>query len=143
MRRFEDTFTRTDILDYNNTLRFFRINRMTNNLSDPDPANNNRRLRIGLSHMPLLIGGGSLVRNTLNQLDPHVIFSGHWHESRISVYPSARSLRYQEPNVVRHFDLNALKWEQHSYLEITVPTASYRMGKRQMGLGYAVFGTTT
>lgn len=140
VQRFEDSFTRTDIITYNNTIRFFRINQMTNNISDEDHANNNQYLRIGLSHMPLLVGRGSLVRTTLKQLDPHVIFSGHWHESRISLYPSARSLKHQQMNSERHYDLKALKRDQHSYLEITVPTASYRMGTRNMGLGYAVIG---
>lgn len=116
---------------------------MSNNLSDPDHENNKHRLRVGLSHIPLLAGGGNLIRSTINQLDPHVIFSGHWHESRITFYPSTRNFKYQETNAVRYFDLWDLKWNQHSFLEITVPTASYRMGKKRMGLGYAVFGKLT
>lgn len=145
VNRFQEAFTRNDILDYNNTLRFFRINSMSNNLSDPDHETNKHRLRIGLSHIPLLTGGGNLIRSTIKQVDPHVIFSGHWHESRISFYPSTRRnlLEYQDTNAVRYFDLWSLKWHQHTYLEITVPTASYRMGKRQMGLGYAMFGKIT
>ncbi|XP_023295173.2 metallophosphoesterase 1 isoform X2 [Lucilia cuprina] len=136
IRRFEEAFTQRDIFDYN-LLRFFKINRMMLDFTNPDRLNNKQKLRIGLSHAPILIGGGPLLRAILTELDPHIIFSGHWHESRIFIHPSTKVINFYEPNV-KHFNLKTLKEQQHSYLEIMVPTCSYRMGKTNIGMGYAV-----
>ncbi|XP_016985886.1 metallophosphoesterase 1 isoform X1 [Drosophila rhopaloa] len=136
-RRFENEFMSEDLFDYDNHLRFFKINRMLLDFTNPDRDNNADRLRIGVSHAPLLIGGGPLLRAIISDLDPHIIFSGHWHESRIFIYPSTKVINFYE-NAVRHFDLKALKEQEHSYLEIMVPTSSYRMGKSKIGMGYAV-----
>uniref|UniRef100_A0A1A9WR07 Calcineurin-like phosphoesterase domain-containing protein n=1 Tax=Glossina brevipalpis TaxID=37001 RepID=A0A1A9WR07_9MUSC len=137
VHRFEEAFTQKDIFDYdNNRLRFFKINRMLLDFTNPDRENNAEHLRIGLSHAPILIGGGPLLRAIIKELDPHIIFSGHWHESRIFTHPDTKVVNFYESGV-RHFDLKAIKEQQHSYLEIMVPTASYRMGKTKMGIGYA------
>ncbi|XP_053966569.1 metallophosphoesterase 1 homolog isoform X4 [Anastrepha ludens] len=137
VRRFEEAFQSEDLFDYENMLRFFKINRMMLDFTNPDREHNGQRLRIGISHAPILIGGGPLLRSVLSELDPHVIFSGHWHESRIFIHPSTHVVNFYE-STVRHFDLRSLKEKEHEYLEIMVPTASYRMGKMKMGLGYAV-----
>ncbi|XP_022228937.1 metallophosphoesterase 1 isoform X2 [Drosophila obscura] len=136
-RRFENEFMSEDLFDYDHRIRFFKINRMLLDFTNPDRDNNADRLRIGVSHAPLLIGGGPLLRAVISDLDPHIIFSGHWHESRIFIYPSTKVINFYE-NAVRHFDLKALKEQEHSYLEIMVPTSSYRMGKSKIGMGYAV-----
>jgi len=136
---FKNEFMSEDLFDYDNRLRFFKINRMLLDFTNPDRDNNADRLRIGVSHAPLLIGGGPLLRAIISDLDPHIIFSGHWHESRIFIYPSTKVINFYE-NAVRHFDLKALKEQEHSYLEIMVPTCSYRMGKSKIGMGYAVLG---
>ncbi|XP_026841383.1 metallophosphoesterase 1 isoform X2 [Drosophila persimilis] len=136
-RRFENEFMSEDLFDYDHRIRFFKINRMLLDFTNPDRDHNADRLRIGVSHAPLLIGGGPLLRAVISDLDPHIIFSGHWHESRIFIYPSTKVINFYE-NAVRHFDLKALKEQEHSYLEIMVPTSSYRMGKSKIGMGYAV-----
>ncbi|XP_017147898.1 metallophosphoesterase 1 homolog isoform X2 [Drosophila miranda] len=136
-RRFENEFMSEDLFDYDHHIRFFKINRMLLDFTNPDRDHNADRLRIGVSHAPLLIGGGPLLRAVISDLDPHIIFSGHWHESRIFIYPSTKVINFYE-NAVRHFDLKALKEQDHSYLEIMVPTSSYRMGKSKIGMGYAV-----
>ncbi|XP_036333192.1 metallophosphoesterase 1 homolog isoform X2 [Rhagoletis pomonella] len=137
VHRFEEAFQSEDLFDYENMLRFFKINRMMLDFTNPDREHNKQRLRVGISHAPILIGGGPLLRSVLSELDPHVIFSGHWHESRIFIHPSTHVVNFYE-STVRHFDLRGLKEREHQYLEIMVPTASYRMGKTKMGLGYAV-----
>ncbi|XP_030386945.1 metallophosphoesterase 1 isoform X2 [Scaptodrosophila lebanonensis] len=137
LRRFENEFMSEDLFDYDNHLRFFKINRMLLDFTNPDRDHNAERLRIGVSHAPLLIGGGPLLRAIISDLDPHIIFTGHWHESRIFIYPSTKVINFYE-NTVRHFDLKGLKEQDHSYLEIMVPTCSYRMGKSKIGMGYAV-----
>lgn len=139
IHRFEEAFTQRDIFDYESSLRFFKINRMMLDFTNPDKAHNHQKLRIGLSHAPLLIGGGPLLRSVINELDPHVIFSGHWHESRIFLYPSTKVINFYE-TAVKEFNLKELKEKQHNYLEIMVPTSSYRMGKVNIGMGYAVLG---
>jgi len=139
LRRFENEFAYEDIFDYENNLRFFKINRMILDFENPDKENNYKKLRVGLSHAPILIGGGPLLRSILNEIDPHIIFTGHWHESKIFIHPSTKVINFHE-NAIRHFDLLNLKEEEQSYLEIMVPTASYRMGKTKMGFGFAVIG---
>ncbi|XP_037951852.1 metallophosphoesterase 1 isoform X2 [Teleopsis dalmanni] len=136
IRRFEQYFTDGDLFDYNNSIRFFKINRMMLDYKNPDRENNANRLRIGLSHAPILIGGGPLLRAILVDLDPHVIFSAHWHESRIFIHPSTKVINFYKSST-KHFNLKTLK-EDHTYIEIMVPTASYRMGKTKIGIGYGV-----
>lgn len=111
---------------------------MLMDFSNPYKANNTAHLRIGLSHMPILISGGYLLRSIIKEIDPDVIFSGHWHESRIFLHPSTTVRNFYESEVI-HYNLTALK-DAHTYLEIMVPTASYRMGKFHMGIGYATIG---
>ncbi|XP_055382283.1 uncharacterized protein LOC129612615 isoform X2 [Condylostylus longicornis] len=137
IRRFEIEFMHEDLFDFDNRMRFFKINRMLMDFSNPDPMNNYDRIRIGVTHMPLLMSGGPLMRNVLNDLDPHVIFSAHWHESRIFLFPSSSSQELYT-NKVLEYDLIKLK-DDHEYLEIMIPTASYRMGKMKIGYGSAIF----
>ncbi|XP_011295941.2 metallophosphoesterase 1 homolog isoform X1 [Musca domestica] len=137
IHRFEEAFTQRDIFDYESNLRFFKINRMMLDFTNPDKTHNHQKLRIGLSHAPILIGGGPLLRSVINELDPHIIFSGHWHESRIFLYPSTKVINFYD-KAVKSFNLKDLKEKQHNYLEIMVPTSSYRMGKVNIGIGYAV-----
>ncbi|XP_075168171.1 metallophosphoesterase isoform X2 [Haematobia irritans] len=137
IHRFEEAFTQRDIFDYESNLRFFKINRMMLDFTNPDKEQNHKKLRIGLSHAPILIGGGPLLRSVISELDPHVIFSGHWHESRIFLYPSTKVINFYDSSI-KSFNLKELKEKKHNYLEIMVPTSSYRMGKVNIGMGYAV-----
>lgn len=132
IHRFEEAFSQHDIFDYETQLRFFKINRMMLDFTNPDKANNQHRLRIGLSHAPILIGGGPLLRSVLTELDPHIIFSGHWHESRIFIHPSTKVENFYETGI-KHFNLREFKEKKHSYIEIMVPTSSYRMGEYEWG----------
>lgn len=135
IRRFEIEFMKDDIFDLKDQIRFFKINRMTLDISNPDVEQNLKRIRIGLSHMPILQPGGTLQRNVISEIDPHVLFTAHWHDSRIFIYPSTHSILFQD-NDIKEFDLQAMK-EDHSYIEIMIPTSSYRMGKFLMGYGFA------
>lgn len=140
IRRFEAEFKcHQDVFDHQNFLRFFKINRMTFEYTNPEPSTNHQRLRIALSHAPILIGGGPLLRSILKDLDPHILFSAHWHESRIFIHPSTKAINFYD-NSIKEIDLKALKEQDHSYVEIMVPTASYRMGTFNIGIGLAVIG---
>lgn len=134
IRRFEIEFMKDDIFDLKDQIRFFKINRMTLDILDPDKPRNSKKTRIGLSHMPILQPGGPLQRSVISDIDPHVLFTAHWHDSRIFIYPSTHSILFQD-NIIKEFDLQGLK-ENHSYLEIMIPTCSYRMGKFLMGYGF-------
>ncbi|CAD7088986.1 unnamed protein product [Hermetia illucens] len=138
IRRFEIEFMNNDIFDYQDRIRFFKINRMLLDISNPQVETNKDRLRIAVSHMPILWAGGPVLRNVLKDIDPHVIFSAHWHDSRIYIYPSSSpgSSHFYERRV-EYFALDSFKSRQE-YLEIAVPTSSYRMGKLRIGYGFAV-----
>lgn len=106
--------------------------------TNPDTQTNIKKIRIGLSHMPVLNAGGPLLRSVLKEIDPHVLFTAHLHESRIFLYPSSGPIDFYDKRI-ETFDLNRLKM-QNQYLEIMVPTSSYRMGKYKIGYGLAVIG---
>lgn len=135
IRRFEIEFMKDDILDLKDQIRFFKINRMALDISNPDIEHNSKRIRVGLSHMPILQPGGPLQRNVISGIDPHILFTAHWHDSRIFIYPSTNSILFQE-NIIKEFDLQTLKNDK-SYIEIMIPTSSYRMGKLLVGYGFA------
>lgn len=91
-----------------------------------------------------------------NAIRPDVIFSAHLHISRTLTYPPMHLHRFDD-SAVHTFELrpgagapsvaNAptlgerRSSEQHrQYLEIAVPTCSYRMGVEHSGFGMAVIG---
>lgn len=136
VRRFEIEFSNGDIFEYKDRIRFFKINKMTLDISNPEENTNVDKIRIGISHLPILQPGGPLQRKILNEINPHILFTAHWHDSRIYVYPSTNSILFQE-NTIKVFDIKAYK-DDNTYLEIMVPTSSYRMGKPKMGYGFAL-----
>lgn len=135
IRRFEIEFMKNNIIDFEDRIRFFKINSMTLDVSNPNIETNSKRIRVGLSHMPILQPGGPLQRNVISNIDPHILFTAHWHDSRIFIYPSTNSILFQD-NIIKAYDLKALK-EDHAYIEIMIPTSSYRMGKHHVGYGFA------
>lgn len=141
LRRFDIEFMKNDVFDYKDRIRFFKINRMIFDISNPQRDTNYNKIRIGLSHMPILQPGGPLQRNIMNEIDPHIIFTAHWHDSRIFIYPSTKSMLFEE-NDIKEFDIKTFK-DENTYLEIMIPTSSYRMGKSKMGFGLALIEENT
>lgn len=119
-----------------------RITREVPRLSEVQP----HQRTIAVGHFSLLFHHDDYSDRVLRLLQPQIIFSGHLHRSmfikRSQVYAEFTKTtplnvgandRYQ----VHEFDLRETITQQ-SHLEILVPTASYRMGERNMGMGYAV-----
>lgn len=125
----------------------YTVNRITRELPQPtlNEAQPHQRT-IAVGHFSLLFHHDDYSDRVLRLLQPHIIFSGHLHRSmyikRSQVHtelPKTTPLnvgandRYQ----VHEFNLKETITRQ-SHLEILVPTASYRMGERNVGMGYAI-----
>lgn len=76
-----------------------------------------------------------------NSIRPHVVFSAHMHISRTLTYPPMHISALTQ-NAVVEYDLNddMAQHQDRKYLEIGVPTCSYRMGVPGIGYGMAVIG---
>ncbi len=81
---------------------------------------------IVLSHIPLNeIHDASMESEILSFLSPDLVLSGHTHHCNSTVH----SYHPREDGVSRR-----------SVMEATVPTCSYRMGERHMGVGVVTVG---
>lgn len=152
VHRFKDAFKTRPFYKIGNTL-IYPVNKMTHEVLKEAPSdltdsyNNNPSQRtIVISHFPLLFHQSQYADRVLRQLQPTIIFSGHLHRSlfikRSQVYTEfakANPLNTHENDKysMHEFDLtDTIKKE--SFLEILVPTCSYRMGEKSVGYGMAV-----
>ena len=87
-----------------------------------------------LSHVPLdnLQSTTNIKTKILSSLRPNFVFSGHIHHEKYTIHSTV-------PEGRRNSLPNDKKLEGFTH-EITVPTCSYCMGQRQMGVGAAVVG---
>lgn len=136
LRRFAIQFSHNDNILYKQRMIFYKINALQLTFDRPDVPGTDNMIRVGVSHLPILTSGGSLLRDFLKYADPHVIFSAHWHKSKSFIYPGT-SPRSLETSQIFTYDLLKIK-SMHEYLEINVPTCSYRMGTFSIGYGLAV-----
>lgn len=115
-----------------------------------------QRILLVLCCISIACGSNHLNRNRpqiTNAIRPDVIFSAHLHISRTLTYPPMHLNRFED-SAVHQFQLRdsaattaaAAKSrghrgrDDHKYLEIAVPTCSYRMGVANSGFGMAVIG---
>lgn len=73
-----------------------------------------------------------------HDIQPNVIFSAHQHVSRIITYPPIQIKHFSHDSSPISFDLT--QTIGNNYLEIMVPTASYRMGSTEIGYGHGIIG---
>ncbi|XP_055696375.1 uncharacterized protein LOC129797633 [Lutzomyia longipalpis] len=144
INRFRSTFHTQHTYSWHN-LVFFEANRITREIpqpaTPPAPPYSPQR-RFVLSHMSLLFYNDGFQERVLQYVLPHVIFTGHMHRSlfirkslKLTEFTRAHPLNANaERYMVNSFDLR----EPETFLEIMVPTCSYRMGERNIGFGYAV-----
>uniref|UniRef100_A0A1B0CUQ9 Phosphomannomutase n=2 Tax=Lutzomyia longipalpis TaxID=7200 RepID=A0A1B0CUQ9_LUTLO len=144
INRFRSTFHTQHTYSWHN-LVFFEANRITREIpqpaTPPAPPYSSQR-RFVLSHMSLLFYNDGFQERVLQYVLPHVIFTGHMHRSlfirkslKLTEFTRAHPLNANaERYMVNSFDLR----EPETFLEIMVPTCSYRMGERNIGFGYAV-----
>lgn len=96
------------------------------------------RMRIILSHIPLLPITRTRIKQTVIKHHPSFIFSGHDHESAhfAATKDKAQAQEFQMLNEEgKIWEFEAFTSKLH---EVMVPTCSYRMGKMHYGYGAAV-----
>lgn len=96
-------------------------------------------VRVIVSHLPLTSTYGSYVKDTLQEIEPDIIFSGHQHLSeyiasgKVSRMVEKLKLRFTMDLVATRLNLS-----DGNIHEIQVPTSSYRMGTHNVGYGAAI-----
>ncbi|XP_017777817.1 PREDICTED: uncharacterized protein C630.12 isoform X2 [Nicrophorus vespilloides] len=140
LMNFEDVFFQQDVLDVG-TNTFYKINRLTKTwpkMQEDKEFYKVDKIRIGLSHVPLIFQPGGFVEKVIRNLEPHVIFAAHEHKSMIvtmdGILQTVRKLIpvSEEDNDVYTFTLGMT-----DMYEFVVPTCSYRMGTKRIGYGFA------
>lgn len=146
LNRFKSTFKNRRQYSHSD-LNFYEINRVARELPlvAPKDAPENTKT-IAVSHFSLLFYHDDYSDRSLQAVQPDVIFSGHLHRSLFikrskvfSEFTKANPLNVGDSDrfSVHHFDLSSESADE-SYLEILVPTCSYRMGEQNVGFGMAV-----
>lgn len=138
--RFFSAFKQTEV-DSFKFIDFIQIRIMDayGNETQPLPEDKNR-MRILLSHMPLLPITRKTIKETIIGHHPSLIFSGHEHES-FHFIGKKDVARAEEFWPLRDNDsIWKIETVTEKLHEVTVPTCSYRMGKKSYGYGSAVIG---
>ncbi|XP_018320679.1 uncharacterized protein LOC108733839 [Agrilus planipennis] len=140
IKRFEKAFLQPDIIGFNN-LEFYKINMLTRTIPvfyDKRDFYNTSRIIMGLSHISVLFTPSTFSEKVLSKLQPHLVFSGHNHESMvIAVDNSLRNERHITPLDGDSGIFECVLGDQSIY-DILVPSCSYRMGTAKIGYGYAI-----
>lgn len=115
------------------------------------------KLVVAVSHVPVLPLNGRFAERVVNLLSPDIIFSGHDHRGfvftadrqSLKMKQNSRDLKVFRKDgditpitiTTRHSTdaSKSLVEMSDTLLEIVVPTSSYRMGVKEMGVGLAVF----
>lgn len=146
VNRFRVAFKTPNYFKRGNTI-IYPVNRITREIPYQVPLELEPQERaIAISHFSLLFHQDDYSDRVLRLIQPHIIFSGHLHRSmyiknsqiyrefpKTTPFNVGAKDRYQ----VQSFSLKESVARQ-THLEILVPTASYRMGERNMGYGFAV-----
>ncbi|GAB6032770.1 hypothetical protein CHUAL_011634 [Chamberlinius hualienensis] len=139
-QRFDDTFGKEIYVQYK-FLEFVKVNLLTKvfNFSSLPPKSENK-LRIILTHIPLLPSYESLATTVITELNPDLVISAHEHLAR---------LMDRNPVGIQTMDTMEQKgriWKINcrgqNLFEIMVPTCSYRMGVPRSGYGAAVIDSS-
>ncbi|KAG7177118.1 Metallophosphoesterase 1-like 1, partial [Homarus americanus] len=142
VQRFFSFFNQSNTLQYK-FVDFIQVRVMDdNNVITPVLPQEDDRVRILLSHIPLLPITRTKIKEKVLEQHPSFIFSGHEHDSFHFVGTKEKA-HAQEFRVLKDKDRGKIwKFEilKDKLHEVTVPTCSYRMGKKQYGYGVAVIG---
>uniref|UniRef100_A0A7E4UZM6 Metallophos domain-containing protein n=1 Tax=Panagrellus redivivus TaxID=6233 RepID=A0A7E4UZM6_PANRE len=113
-------------------MKFASIDSLANNevsvLSSPD----NAKVKILMSHIPLVRVVGRKLNEELTKYDPDLVLSAHDHTAEI--YLRDR-LSTQFKRFALHRSIEFIISPTHPTIEIQSPTVSYRMGVQNMGYG--------
>ncbi|XP_052068551.1 uncharacterized protein LOC127707834 isoform X2 [Mytilus californianus] len=98
-----------------------------------------------VSHFSVLVRDKMRVNPILQQVRPHLIFSGHWHKANVFLCndcmkddDSSWSVKQRNIEDMKGWMVTNLTEKPFSITEIMVPTCSYRMGVPNMGYGVAI-----
>ncbi|CAG2210329.1 uncharacterized protein LOC143045029 isoform X3 [Mytilus galloprovincialis] len=98
-----------------------------------------------VSHLSVLVRDKMRVNPILQQVRPHLIFSGHWHKATVFLCndcmkddDSSWSVKQRNIEDMTGWMVTNLTEKPFSITEIMVPTCSYRMGVPHMGYGVAI-----
>ncbi|XP_052068550.1 uncharacterized protein LOC127707834 isoform X1 [Mytilus californianus] len=102
-------------------------------------------IHILLTHNTILPRDKPFVISILQQVRPHLIFSGHWHKANVFLCndcmkddDSSWSVKQRNIEDMKGWMVTNLTEKPFSITEIMVPTCSYRMGVPNMGYGVAI-----
>uniref|UniRef100_A0A336MKE9 CSON000539 protein n=1 Tax=Culicoides sonorensis TaxID=179676 RepID=A0A336MKE9_CULSO len=174
VNRFRKMFYEKEMWLGKGNIIFYNINRITHEMPSYDSDNkHDNYTRIFLSHLPILesdekfskkvnikdnkltksfrkrnrIKSKQFAAKALETFKPHLIFSGHHHQSLIMKTKLKRLHSPEIPNSLNNdkktayamnkFNIDDI-FENNEVLEIYIPTCSYRMGEMDIGFGYAV-----
>lgn len=106
-------------------------------------------IRILLSHETVMPRPKVELYPLLHRLNPHLIFSGHWHKSNVFVCDDCMAeddlhwtVHRRDLSWMRDYMSVNLTISDYALTEVMVPTCSYRMGEPNMGYGVAVIEST-
>ncbi|VDI25266.1 Hypothetical predicted protein, partial [Mytilus galloprovincialis] len=98
-----------------------------------------------VSHLSVLVRDKMRVNPILQQVRPHLIFSGHWHKATVFLCNDCMkdddfswSVKQRNIEDMTGWMVTNLTEKPFSITEIMVPTCSYRMGVPHMGYGVAI-----
>lgn len=147
--RFKEAFGTRPFYKIGDTM-IYTLNRMSHEIPEAAPQH---LLDTGppvartivISHLSLLFQQSQYAERVLNLLQPTVIFSGHLHRSlsikrnRHEYHTKANPLNVHDHDKydMHEFDVTETVNSERSFLEILVPTCSYRMGEKNVGYGMA------
>ncbi|XP_063698984.1 uncharacterized protein LOC134829698 [Culicoides brevitarsis] len=149
VNRFRKMFFEKEVWLGKGNIIFYNINRITHEMPSFDAGSkkHDNYTRIFLSHLPILESNERFSRKALDTFKPHLIFSGHHHQSLIMRTKLKRLHQPEIPNslnndkktayAMNRFDIDEI-FDNNEVLEIYVPTCSYRMGEMDIGFGYAI-----
>jgi len=140
-QRFDDTFGKETYIQYK-FLEFIKVNLLTKSLNFAAiPPKSENKVRVILTHIPLLPSKESVVRKVISELNPDLIISAHEHLARL-MESDRDSVKLQAMDTMeqkgRIWDISS---KGQNLFEIMVPTCSYRMGVPRSGYGAAVINS--
>jgi len=138
-KRFDYVF-RDSINGHYRFLEFLKVNYFTQSVQtvSTDSKSEDIKIRVALSHGPLLPAPAPFVGKALDAVKPDLVISAHEHLSR-HIIGDKQKARYQhQERLLEDTKLWYFPTAGPHLHEIMVPTCSYRMGVPRMGYGAAV-----
>lgn len=138
IKRFNENFGHSTHFEMRN-VSFYNANLISSEFPEIDSKNDSSQISVIISHYQVL----SSYKSTplLNKLQPPVvIFSAHEHKSK-ETFSRLENHVYNFPRPLvngKLYNMTAFKVAK-LYLEVEVPTCSYRMGTMTVGYGQAAF----